>query len=477
MATVPREANGQVGSLHSLDGAKMFNGNPLFKNPSLRDFEPRVGFAWDPFHTGRTSIRGGFGMFDVQIFPPNLRSGIGGYPFVKSLNGSNLAPGAFPTGAVASLSAGPGTTAQRGTFIEQNPRRNYVMQWNVDMQREIASNTTLMIAYVASRGVHNLLVTDDSSIVLPLEKSAEGYLWPIPNAVTPLPVLNPNWGRVSSSFWDSDSYFHALEISLTQRMNHGLEAQLSYTHGRSFDTSSGSTDGDQFLNGLSSLPFFSESLRKGPSDFNVPNNLTASYTWDVPGRKGLSGVLGWASSGWELGGIFSASNGTPFTPIIVGDPLGMNNTDPFDYPNLVRGCNPVHGGLNYLNLNCFALPTATPDIAASCSPFGALSGQPVPGTCANLVGNAGRNSVIGPKFINFDTSLFKNNYVKRISENFNAQVRVEIFNIFNHTNFGAPTANNAIFDGGSGAVVGGAGVVTSTATTSRQIQFALKLGW
>jgi hypothetical protein len=155
----------------------------------------------------------------------------------------------------------------------------------------------------------------------------------------------------------------------------------------------------------------------------------------------------------------------------------MNNTDPFDYPNLVRGCNPVHGGLNYLNLNCFALPTASPDIASKCSPFGALSGQPVPGTCANLVGNGGRNSVIGPRLINFDTSLFKNNHVKRISENFNAQLRLEIFNIFNHTNFNAPTTNNAIFDGGSGTVVGGAGIVTSTATTSRQIQFALKLTW
>jgi hypothetical protein len=132
--------------------------------------------------------------------------------------------------------------------------------------------------------------------------------------------------------------------------------------------------------------------------------------------------------------------------------------------------------LNYLNLNCFALPTATPDIASRCSAFGALTGQPIPGTCANLVGNGGRNSVIGPKLINFDTSLFKNNHVKLISENFNAQLRVEIFNIFNHSNFNAPTANNAIFDN-TGAVVGGAGTVTATATTSRQIQFALKLTW
>jgi hypothetical protein len=204
----------------------------------------------------------------------------------------------------------------------------------------------------------------------------------------------------------------------------------------------------------------------------VPNNFTASYTWDLPNPRGFSGVPGWASSGWEFGGIFTASNGTQFTPLIGGDPLGLNNTDPFDYPNLVRGCNPIHGGVNYLNLNCFALPLATSDIAAMCVPFGTHTG-----TCANLVGNARRNSLIGPRLVNFDMSLFKNNYVRRISENFNAQFRVEIFNIFNHANFNAPTANNAIFDGGSGDLVGGAGVVTSTATTSRQVQFALKLVW
>ena len=120
----------------------------------------------------------------------------------------------------------------------------------------------------------------------------------------------------------------------------------------------------------------------------------------------------------------------------------MNNTDPFDYPDLVRGCNPAHGGVNYLNLNCFSLPKATPAIAAQCNPLGlGLTAHGpngpmgIPGTCANLIGNAGRNSVIGPKIVNFDMSLFKNNPIKRISETFNAQFRVEVFNILNHTNF------------------------------------------
>ena len=219
------------------------------------------------------------------------------------------------------------------------------MQWNVNLQREIAPNTTVMIAY---RGLARLCitfsVTDDSSIVLPIEKTPQGYLWPCgpdgsgnpcvvgfsPSGTTANPIRPlsstrtalgsqvAHLGPVSSQFWNSDSIFHALEFQITKRMSHGLEAQVSYTYGRSIDTSSGSTDGDQFLNGLSSLPFFDPRVRRGPSDFNVPHNLEVSYTWDIPSPKGVSGVLGWASSGWEFGGIFQASSGTPFTPIIVG---------------------------------------------------------------------------------------------------------------------------------------------------------------
>jgi hypothetical protein len=553
MATVPYASNGQEGSLHTLDGTEMFAvslaalgpaplapctgtaivgclpaqtspvASPLFKNPSTRDFEPRVGFSWDPFKNGKTAIRGGFGMFDVQILPPNLRSGIGAYPFTQSFNSSKLPPGSFPTPMIPP--SGPkAATSQRATYIEQNPKRNYVMQWNVNLQRQITPNTTVMIAFVGSRTVHNLLVTDDSAIVLPMAKTPQGYLWPCgpdgsgnpcvvgfspsgtranPITTTFLDTSCPGqpgqavpagcWGRVSSQFWGSDARFHALEAQISKRMSHGLRAKASYTYGRSVDTSSGSTDGDQFLNGLSSLPFFDPSVRRGPSDFNVPHNLEVNFNWQIPSPKGVSGFLGWASSGWEFGGIFEASSGTPFTPIIVGglanaaDPLGMNSTDTLDYPELVRGCNPAHGGVNYLNLNCFTLPKSTPAIAAQCQPFGLGVNGPmgpngpmgIAGTCENLIGNAGRNSVVGPKIINLDMSMFKDTHIKRISETFNAQFRVEVFNILNHANFlspVAPVANNAMFDQ-DGNPVPLAGQISSTATNSRQLQLALKLTW
>ena len=164
---------------------------------------------------------------------------------------------------------------------------------------------------------------------------------------------------------------------------------------------------------------------------------------------------------------------------IGGDPLFMGG-DAFDIANRAPGCNPAHGGFNYLGPNpakCFSLPAATPDIAARCVPFSGPTGMGIPGTCANLLGNAGRNSVIGPRIVNFDMSLVKNTHVSRISEAFNVQFRVEVFNIFNHANFNSPTGHNVIFDSTGALADSQVGQTNSTATTSRQMQLALKLIW
>src|SRR5439155_25967490 len=180
-------------------------------------------------------------------------------------------------------------------------------------------------------------------------------------------------------------------------------------------------------NSITSWFWFDPKISHSVSDYNVTHSASINAIWDVPGpRAGLGrAVLG----GWELGGIVKMNSGIPTTPVIGGDPLGVKNagSDAFALPDYVPGCNPVNsnfksnpGGvvLGYVNTSCFTLPKATPAIAAQCTPFigsGTLASPQFPGTCSNLLGNAGRNSIVGPALYNVDFSLFKNMPVRRIS--------------------------------------------------------------
>jgi hypothetical protein len=159
----------------------------------------------------------------------------------------------------------------------------------------------------------------------------------------------------------------------------------------------------------------------------------------------------------------TVQSGQPFTPQISGDSIGENNTDPINYPDRLTGSgcqNPINPGSvdNYIKTQCFA-------------PAGPVS---FGGTTWLRGGNAGRNSLIGPGLVTFDFSLFKNNYVRRISETFNAQFRFEAFNVLNRPNFSPPTDNEFLFDK-HGNAVPGAGGIDLTTTTSRQLQLALKV--
>jgi hypothetical protein len=192
--------------------------------------------------------------------------------------------------------------------------------------------------------------------------------------------------------------------------------------------------------------------------------------------------MAWAAKGWQVGGIMQIRSGLPFTPLIGGDPIGLKSSANFAYPDRLTGsgCSaPVNPGnaLNYIKLNCFALPVATPAIASQCQTFGYVPANPgpfnpgVPGTCANLLGNSGRNSIYGPGLIDFDFSVVKDT---KVFERLNVQFRAEIFNMFNHTNFNPPLVNNVLFNQ-DGSTNGAAGALDSTSTSSRQVQFALKL--
>jgi hypothetical protein len=471
MSSVPSEINNKAANLYNITDVTAHLGNPLFNNPTHRNFEPRVGFAWDPFGDGKTSVRSGFGMYDVLPLMYEFGSHGSGSPFDTTVQNNKLPAGTFPTGALAAAKAVPLPEIQ---FIGQNPRRNYVMQWNLSVQREVSSGLTVTAAYLGSRGVHNPFIADDSNMVLPTITSA-GYLWP--NPATNPQVINPIWGDIDILQWDDSSIYHALEAQVTKKLSHGFQIVGSYTWGKSIDSSSGSIESDSFLNSISNLFFFEGKSNRGLSDFNVEHNLVINSIWTAPTPHFGNRATDWVLGGWELGGIFEARTGLPFTVLIGGDPLGTLDSSPVDFPTRLGGpgcASAVNPGNvnNYINLSCFGLPMATPAITAQCVPFTAAT---VIGTCANLEGNSGRNSTIGPGLINVDFSLFKNNYIGH-SERFNVQFRAEFFNILNHANFNSPIDNQTLFDQ-TGAPVGGAGAIDSTSTTSRQIQFALKLIW
>jgi Carboxypeptidase regulatory-like domain/TonB-dependent Receptor Plug Domain/TonB dependent receptor len=476
MSTVPTEVQGKLSNLYNFTDSAPHLGDPYFSNPTLRNFEPRVGFAWDPFGDGKTAVRGGVGAFDglpllYEFITLNGRAA----PFFEIGSASKLPVGSFPAGALARL----GQSSLEYGSVERKPHRNYVLQWNVNIQRELNPSLTALIGYVGSRGVHQPLRVDDADIVIPALTSA-GYIWPTP--ITSGTTINPNAGDIRFLNWGGNSFYDALELGVTKRMSHGLQVQGSYTWGKSIDTSSGVIAGDTLSNSISSLPWYNLRLSRAVSEFNVGRTLVISGTWQVPDHKFLSGPAAWVVNGWEVGTIYKANDGVPFTATFGtdGDPLGLNSSDPWDVPNRLTG--PGCGSLvnpgspkNYIKLQCFGVPTAPSAAfyAANCDPgFGTFP------QCFNLRGNAGRNILRGPGLSNLDFSVFKNNPVKRISENFNVQFRAEFFNILNRANFTVPTSpdNTDIFDS-TGATTGAAGLLTSTATTAREIQFALKLVW
>jgi hypothetical protein len=456
MASVPNEIHGKLSNLRVLAGDTPYLGSPYIQNSTKKNFEPRVGFAWDPFANGRTSVRGAFGMYDVLPLIVEMGSGVdSSFPFAQNVSGTNLPAGSFPSTAFQIIANNP--TDHRLYVLQYHPPRNYVMQWNLAVQREILPKITALVAYVGSRGVHNYYQTDDGNIVLPTSHTSNGYFWP--NPVGSGTVIDPLVGRVLVASWSSDSYFHGLETQLSTQANHGLQAQLSYTWSRCIDTSSGSAASDQYRNSLVATLFIDPRSHRGPCDTNIGQKLIANGVWTIPAGRLASGFSGLALNGWQLSSIFQASAGQPFTVTIAGDPLGLNSVVPFDFPDRLKGPNCgslVHprNTLNYIKTECFAFPNPS-----------------------NRMGNAGRNELIGPGIINLDFSIYKTVPLTKISETTNVQFRVEGYNVLNHADFSPPNSNNTIFDS-TGNLVPGVGSLTDPTTlASRQIQLGAKLVW
>ena len=440
-------------------------GSFIASNPTAKNFEPRIGFSWDPFKNSKTAVRGGFGMFDVLPLPYEFGLNTAAtYPYqvIGKDRTATLGSGIDPN-------VNFDLNAVRNRYVQQDPKRALVMNWNFNIEREVAPSWTAIVGYVGSRSTHLSVAADDINLVPPVS-TPQGIV--IPSNTY---QIDPNWAGANGGLvpggpggagirpvlFDGESTYHSLQAQVKKAFSQGLQGQLSYTFSKCRDTSSAPVTGDTYSTSIAVPLLLSKQYRVGACDFDLRQTATGTFIWDVPGPK--SGVASYVLGGWELGTIVTATTGSPFTVTTGGggDPLntGFNGDFSMDFPNLVSGCNPIHGGVTYLNVNCFAL---APPVAGGV-----------------LVGNAGRNRFYGPGLKTVDFSTFKN---IQLMERLKLQFRAEFFNILNHPNLAPPNflndSNNSVaFDPGGNPIPGSAGVLGSTSTSSRQIQLGLKLIW
>jgi hypothetical protein len=429
--TVPTEQHGRLNNLRHYLDAGITMGSPFVTEKAA--LTPRAGFAWDPRGDGKTALRGGLGVFTVPFLGSQWWNSIvrlSPYTVTARATGAearfpNPLEGLNPLGR-ESISA-----------IEYDHLQPYMLHFNLSLQREVMNSTLLSLAYVGSRGIH-------------LGREADFNIGAPGNPVR----RNPAFARIRFRTWDARSFYNSLQVGLQRRFRSRLQAQVSYSFSKSVDDASSEMGRLEFNNGQSrtSDPF--DRLRdRGLSSFDVRNNLVSNFTWDIPWRPHRAG---WLFNGWQLSGILSLSGGIPFTPIIVPD-LDRDGTDDNEQrPNLRPGAskNPVLGR-----------PEQWFDPAA----FSSIA--------SGTRGSLGRNTIVGPGLAAFDLGAAKSFPFPRW-ETVKLQFRAEAFNIFNRPNFATPPRTNLeLFSqaGEAARPLPNAGRLTSTSTTSRQIQLALRL--
>jgi hypothetical protein len=500
-------------NLPPIAGTSCGSVGPYYNNSTTKNFDPRIGFAWDPFKNGKTSVRGSFGLYDVDPFAGYFllqQNQAGPFLVFKSVTDTtSSSPLTFPNGGFVAGGGGAAlannvSSKLSESTVEGSPHRTYVDEWGLTIQRQLTSDISLTVGYVGSHGLHLLTRGDDGNMsgapgsANPAMVTPYGYLFPVGSNAQP---VNPTMGVIRYIYWNGSSNYNGLNVNLDKKFSHGVQFQVAYTFSKSLDDTSQTIAGDTFGNGINSPWWWLPQAFRGPSDFNVAHTLSINGLYTIPTPKAWTGAMKEALADWELGGIFTYNSGTPTTPINQGDPLGLGNggADQFGPVVQLPGCNPVNsaggapGKPNWINQACFTEPYMPISFANSlpaayaCHTSPAIPNTPSPLVnegCLNLAPfNIGRNSITGPQFVNMDFSVHKVFPITRISEAFNIQFRAEFFDIANHANFVPPQPNSG--DGNSGILkpngaFANLGFITAYANgqqPSREIQLALKVNW
>lgn len=437
--------------------------------------QPRIGLAWSP-RTDKTVIRAGFGMYnDLQDalgyrtdqnapFNPVYSVGSATKPFLVS--SLPIDPNAPPPTGAKLVAGGVQPDMQTPTLIS----------WSLRVQQEITPDTSLTVGYVGSHGYHELLGVDANEpfpVVCPASPCPATYpsTFPVGLAGTPVPAgsfyvptatrANPNLANTWTWFSQGTSNYNALQVDMNRRFSHGLSLRGVYTWSKALD------DGDS-LNataaanapGLVSNPFDLHA-DYGLATYDVRHIGVINAVYSLPFGKGqalANDLQGWSNalvSGWSVNSIATLQSGFPFTP-----QLSYNPSNNGDTRNPVRPfVNPAFTGpvilgkpSQWFNPNAFLAPPAG----------------------SGFYGNLGRDTLIGPGLATWDFSAFK---TTNISERIALQFRAEIFNLLNPANFNTPNLITFTSSTTGTKTSGTAGAITSTSTTSRQVQFGLKVIW
>jgi hypothetical protein len=448
---------GYPGQLFTGDTGFPFDG----RTPSYNNFTPRFGFAYDPFGDGKTSIRGGAGIFQnsqqpaFSNNPMVMRS-----PYTAKVTITNL-KGPFSEPYQGIPNPYPASFPTPKTFVFPTPIQisswdlsHYKIQtptvynWNLTIEREVIPNWLARVSYVASRTNH-----------LPQGRELNASVY-IPGSNLGTDARRPfqPFASIIQSGGSADAWYNSMQLSLEKRLSHGFTINANYTWSKSSDNMPLAADVTTSFSPLTKPGNLKgwDSLDRGPSDFDYEHNFVLSYVWRVPTFSGANRIVRSALGGWEISGITMAQAGGPLT-ILSGldrssSGIGSDKAQLVSQDIYKSGpCANVAPCVNYLNSTAFA--------------------QPDLGT----FGNMAKGTLRGPGLFNTDAAVHKNFPIK---ERVTLQFRAEYFNLFNHSNFINPFNSNAAgyTDGSRGAALNAPGFGTLKAARDPRIgQLALKI--